>query len=271
MIVWWLVKAIWNSPYTISRYFRVRRRDRGYQALSTGMIAAGAGDGALARKMNKQAAKLITLRPGAADPVCSMRRRRCSKAITRRRARKFEAMLDDPEMRLLGLRGLYLEAERLGDRTAARHYAGRAAEVAPQLAWAANATLEERDRARRLGRRAEAGRSAEGDAADRARRGQPPPRRAADRQGAGAVRHRPCCRAQTPRSRPTGCCRTSRRPRSPPPRRCSSRTMCARAPRSSRRPGRPSRIRRSATLYVHARPGDAVHRPADAGAASCSR
>jgi HemY protein len=57
--------------------------------------------------------------------------------------RKFEAMLDDPELRLLGLRGLYLEAERLGDRAAARHYAGRAAEAAPQLGWAADATLEE--------------------------------------------------------------------------------------------------------------------------------
>jgi HemY protein len=56
---------------------------------------------------------------------------------------KFEAMLDDPEMRLLGLRGLYLEAERLGDRNAARHYAGRAAAVAPQRAWAAESTLEE--------------------------------------------------------------------------------------------------------------------------------
>ena len=43
----------------------------------------------------------------------------------------------------LGLRGLYLEAERLGDRNAARHYAGRAAAVAPQLAWAAESTLEE--------------------------------------------------------------------------------------------------------------------------------
>lgn len=30
MIVWWLLKALWTSPYTISRYFRVRRRDRGY-------------------------------------------------------------------------------------------------------------------------------------------------------------------------------------------------------------------------------------------------
>ena len=59
MITWWLIKSIWNSPYTIARYFRVRQRDRGYQALSTGMIAAGAGDAALARRMNKQAAKLI--------------------------------------------------------------------------------------------------------------------------------------------------------------------------------------------------------------------
>src|SRR3954452_512094 len=52
MIVWWLGKALWNSHYTISRYVRVRRRDRGYQALSTGMIAAGAGDAAKARTMN---------------------------------------------------------------------------------------------------------------------------------------------------------------------------------------------------------------------------
>ena len=59
MIAWWLVKSIWNSPYAIARHFRVRRRDRGYQALSTGMIAAGAGDGALARKKSKEAAKLI--------------------------------------------------------------------------------------------------------------------------------------------------------------------------------------------------------------------
>src|SRR5690606_8960101 len=57
---------------------------------------------------------------------------------------KFERMLDDPETRLLGLRGLYLEAERLEDRPAARHYAARAAEVAPQLEWAAEATLDEK-------------------------------------------------------------------------------------------------------------------------------
>lgn len=142
MIVWWLLKSLWNSPYTISRYFRVRRRDRGYQALSTGMIAAGAGDGALARKKTREAAKLIS---SDQEPLIHLLEAQASllEGDHEGAREKFERMLDDPEMRLLGLRGLYLEAERLGDRNAARHYAGRAAAVAPQLAWAAESTLEE--------------------------------------------------------------------------------------------------------------------------------
>ena len=142
MILWWLIRSLWNSPYTISRYFRVRRRDRGYQALSTGMIAAGAGDGALARKKTKEAAKLIR---SDQEPLIHLLEAQASllEGDHEGARQKFESMLDDPEMRLLGLRGLYLEAERLGDRNAARHYAGRAAAVAPQLAWAAESTLEE--------------------------------------------------------------------------------------------------------------------------------
>lgn len=142
MILWWLIKAVWTSPYTISRYFRVRRRDRGYQALSTGMIAAGSGDAALARAKNREAAKLIR---ADQEPLIHLLDAQTSLLEGDHEAarRKFEAMLDDPELRLLGLRGLYLEAERLGDRAAARHYAGRAAEAAPQLGWAADATLEE--------------------------------------------------------------------------------------------------------------------------------
>ena len=143
MITWWLVKSIWNSPYTIARYFRVRQRDRGYQALSTGMIAAGAGDAALARKMNKQAAKLIR---SDTEPLIHLLDAQASllEGDHDTAREKFERMLDDPEMRLLGLRGLYLEAERLGDRSAARHYAGRAADIAPQLGWAIDSTLEEK-------------------------------------------------------------------------------------------------------------------------------
>jgi HemY protein len=143
MVLWWIVKSVWNSPYTISRYFRVRRRDRGYQALSTGMIAAGAGDAALARAKNKEAAKLIR---SDQEPLIHLLEAQSlllegDHAAARQ---KFEAMIDDPETRLLGLRGLFLEAERLGDKAAARHYAGRAADVAPQLVWASDSTIEER-------------------------------------------------------------------------------------------------------------------------------
>mgnify|MGYP001080580270 CR=1 FL=1 len=143
MLLWWLTKSVWNSPFAIARHFRARRRDRGYQALSTGMIAAGAGDAALARKKNKEAAKLIR---SDQEPLIHLLEAQASLLEGDHDAarQKFETMLDDPEMRLLGLRGLYLEAERLGDRAAARHYAGRAAGLAPQLGWAADATLEEK-------------------------------------------------------------------------------------------------------------------------------
>ncbi|MCT7377252.1 heme biosynthesis protein HemY [Chelativorans salis] len=141
MIVWWLIRSIWNSPYAVARYFRVRRRDRGYQALSTGMIAAGAGDGGLAQRMGKQAAKMIS---SDQEPLIHLLDAQAAllEGDHETARKKFAAMADDPETRLLGLRGLYLEAERLGEREAARHYAARAASQAPQLNWAVNATLE---------------------------------------------------------------------------------------------------------------------------------
>jgi HemY protein len=174
MIVWWLTKAIWNSPYTVARYFRMRRRDRGYQALSTGMIAAGAGDAGLARKMNKQAAKLIR---SDQEPLIQLLDAQSSllEGDHDGARQKFEAMLDDPEMRLLGLRGLYLEAERLGEKSAARHYAGRAADLAPQLGWAAESTMEEKvergdwDGALKLVDAQKSSRQIERDAANRRR------------------------------------------------------------------------------------------------------
>jgi HemY protein len=143
MIVWWLLKSIWNSPYAVARHFRARRRDRGYQSLSTGIIAAGAGDLSRARQMNRQAAKLIS---ADQEPLIHLLEAQTlllegDHAAARK---KFEAMLDDPELRPLALHGLYREAERLGDRTAQRHYAAEAVSLAPQLIWAAEATLEEK-------------------------------------------------------------------------------------------------------------------------------
>lgn len=145
MITWWLIRTILYSPRTVARYFRASKRDRGYQALSTGLLAAGAGDAAMARKMNKRTKGLLN-----ADQEPLIHLLDVQAALIEghhEEARKlFEAMAEDPETRLLGLRGLYLEAQRQGAEEAAQHYAETAAEQAPHLPWAGAAALSYRTR-----------------------------------------------------------------------------------------------------------------------------
>ena len=145
LILVWLIRTIWLSPHSISRYFRARKRDRGYQALSTGLIAAGAGDAALARKMTARTRGLLS-----ADQEPLIHVLEAQTALLEGKhdeaRQKFELMADDAETRELGLRGLYLEAKRLGADEAARQYAERAADKAPHLPWATLAALEDRSR-----------------------------------------------------------------------------------------------------------------------------
>ena len=145
MISWWLIRTILLSPRTVSRYFRANKRDRGYQALSTGLLAAGSGDAAMARKMNKRTKGLLK-----ADQEPLIHLLDVQAALIEghhEEARKlFQAMAEDPETKLLGLRGLYLEAQRQGADEAAQHYAETAAEQAPHLPWAGAAALSYRTR-----------------------------------------------------------------------------------------------------------------------------
>lgn len=140
MIVWWLLRTIIDGPQSARRYFRARRRDRGYQALSTGMIAAGSGDGATAKKLAQRASSFIS-----ADQEPLIHYLGAQVALlegNNAEARKaFEAMLENGETKALGLRGLYLEAERVNDPVAARHFAEKAFEAAPTLDWASEAAM----------------------------------------------------------------------------------------------------------------------------------
>jgi len=141
MLTWWIIRIVFTSPQRMQRFFRARRRDRGYQSLSTGIIAAGAGDSVTARKMLKQAGGLLN---STTEPMIQLLDAQASivEGHHAEAREKFEAMLEDPELRIFGLRGLYMEAKRLGDREAAKHYAEKAAELAPQLRWAGTAALE---------------------------------------------------------------------------------------------------------------------------------
>ena len=51
-------------------------------------------------------------------------------------------MMDDDETRVLGLRGLFVEARRRGDAGGATQYAAEAARLAPAASWASDAVLE---------------------------------------------------------------------------------------------------------------------------------
>lgn len=141
VLLFWLVRGFFKAPDRVSRFFATRRRDKGYRALSAGMIAAGAGDAVMARRLVKQAQKHLSNRR---EPM--VRFLDAQTALIEgdhAKARSiFETLEGDPDTRLVGLRGLYLEAERLGDRDAARSYAERAVRIAPHVPWAGGAVLD---------------------------------------------------------------------------------------------------------------------------------
>ncbi len=139
MILWWLTRTIIDSPAILHRYWRNRKKDRGYHALSRGLIAANSGDAITARQLTKQSTKLL----GGKEPLVGLLEAQTSLLEGREEVarERFEDMLEDDETRLVALRGLFAEAERQGASEAARHYAAEAHKAAPTLAWAGKAEL----------------------------------------------------------------------------------------------------------------------------------
>ena len=136
--IWSLLKAILHTPGSVSRFFKRRRRERGFSALSHGLIALGAGDARAAGKFGNEAQKLLKSEPATRLLLAQS----AQMAGRREEARAyFEAMLEDEETRLLGLHGLFVEAERQKEPLAARHYAEEAHKLSPGLAWAGKAVL----------------------------------------------------------------------------------------------------------------------------------
>lgn len=140
-----IVRLVWNAPGSIGSFFGRRRREKGWAALSRGMIAVGAGDLGTAAKASADARNHL-----GDEPLALLLEAQQAQLLgdrgTARRA--FETMLDDGRTRLLGLRGLYVEAVRWGDGPGAAHYAEAAHRAAPRLSWAGQALVEYRTRNR---------------------------------------------------------------------------------------------------------------------------
>ncbi len=139
IVVWTALRSIWQSPAAIGNFFNRRREKRGLEALSSGMIAIGAGDRSLATRYAIQARKSL---PN--EPMTHLLRAQAAQLAGDRATsrRIFEAMLASPDTEALGLRGLFLEAEREGETEAARQFAERAVRLNPKLSWPVDALFE---------------------------------------------------------------------------------------------------------------------------------
>jgi HemY protein len=138
-IVGAVLRAILNAPRAVGHYMGARRRDRGWRALSRGMIAVGAGDVRLARRSAEESRTLLGGEPLAL--LLSAQAAQLAGDGNGARA-SFEALAAKPETKLLGLHGLFVEAQRQGEREAARHFAEEAVKAAPRIGWAGTALFD---------------------------------------------------------------------------------------------------------------------------------
>ena len=139
LVLWSLIRHVWNSPATVGNIMNRRRQKKGLEALSAGMIAVGAGDRANATRYAILARKTL---PN--EPMTHLLRAQAAQLAgdktTSRRI--FEGMLASPDTEPLGLRGLFLEAQRETEAEAAQQFAERALKLNPKLIWASDALFD---------------------------------------------------------------------------------------------------------------------------------
>lgn len=140
-LIW---RFILNAPGGFGASRRERRRRKGYQALTQGMVAVAAGETELADKLSRKADALLEEPP--LTMLLSAQAAQLKGDDTAAR-RYFEAMLENPETRFFGLRGLLMQAQRAGDEPAALEYTRKAHAMKPKSEWVLTNLFELSERA----------------------------------------------------------------------------------------------------------------------------
>jgi HemY protein len=138
MLAWSILRALWRMPERIRRSRRERRHARGRHAITHGLLAIGHGDSAVAR-LHADVAR----RHAAHDPLALLLHAQSAQLDGDREGAKaaFRAMAEREDTRLLGLRGLFIEAQRADDPVSAVMIAEEALKLAPASTWASHAVL----------------------------------------------------------------------------------------------------------------------------------
>jgi HemY protein len=138
ILVWTILLALWRLPKRVKRSRRERRVARGRHAVTQGLLAIGHGDSASARAHAE-----VARRHAAQDPLALLLHAQSAQLDGDRTGaqRAFRAMAEREDTRLLGLRGLFVEAQRADDPVAAVMIAEEALKLAPASTWASHAVL----------------------------------------------------------------------------------------------------------------------------------
>lgn len=139
LFLWNVVRRLWRSPTAAREFWRFRKQRKGYEALSKGIIAAGAGDALAAAKHAATAGNALPEEPLVNVLAAQAAQLNGDKQDVRR---VFEEMAKSPSTEVFGLRGLFTEARNSGDLVAALNHAERALTLNPRLPWASTAVLQ---------------------------------------------------------------------------------------------------------------------------------
>jgi HemY protein len=139
LFFWNVVRRLWRSPTAAREFWRFRKQRKGYEALSKGIIAAGAGDALAAAKHAATAGNALSDEPLVNVLAAQAAQLNGDKQDVRR---VFEEMAKSPSTEVFGLRGLFVEARNSGDLVAALKHAERALSLNPRLPWASTAVLQ---------------------------------------------------------------------------------------------------------------------------------
>jgi HemY protein len=138
MLAWSILRGLWRTPDRVRRARRERRHARGRHAITRGLLAVGHGDSSAARAHADVARRLA-----ANDPLALLLHAQSAQLDGDREGaqRAFRAMAERKDTRLLGLRGLFIEAQRADDSHAATAIAEEALKLSPGSTWASQAVL----------------------------------------------------------------------------------------------------------------------------------
>jgi HemY protein len=138
MIVLLILGLLLRTPGRMRRRRHERRAARGRHAITHGLLAIGHGDPAAARQHAETARKLA-----GNDPLTLLLHAQSAQLAGDRDGAKavFNTMAERDDTRLLGLRGLFIEAQRADDAVAAALIAEEALKLQPASTWASHAVL----------------------------------------------------------------------------------------------------------------------------------